>query len=153
MGSWQAKCWRSRHWEGQNSWTTRQLPFKVSSERQTFTKTLLNLQSFTLGLCVLLGSPQRVMIFFFFFDDKFALTSECVVATSYTHSLTINQLERITEPLPGLQWWGILMRVTKVFSSANVSAQLVFCHHDFHQCLLLLTASRHEKMLVHYRGG
>ena len=41
--------------------------------------------------------------FFFFFADKFALTSECVVATSYTHSLTINQLERITEPLPGLQ--------------------------------------------------
>ena len=25
------------------------------------------------------------------------------MATSYKHSLTINQLERITEPLPGLQ--------------------------------------------------
>lgn len=68
-------------------------------------KTLLNLQGFTLGLCILLGSPQCVMIFY---DGGFALISECVVLytslyTSYIRHLTINQLERITEPLPGLQ--------------------------------------------------
>ena len=63
-------------------------------------KTLLNLQGFALGLCILLGSPQCVMIFY---DGGFALTSECVVPTSYIRHLTINQLERIPEPLPGLQ--------------------------------------------------
>ena len=38
-----------------------------------------------------------------FYDGGFALTSECVVPTSYIRHLTINQLERIPEPLPGLQ--------------------------------------------------
>ena len=100
LGSQQAKCRRSRRWKVQKWWTTQRLPFKVSSAHHTFMKTLLNLQGSTLGLCILLGSPQCVVIFF---DGGFALTSECVVATSYTRRLTVNQLERITEPLPGLQ--------------------------------------------------
>ena len=117
LGSQQAKCRRSRRWKVQKWWTTQRLPFKVSSAHHTFMKTLLNLQGSTLGLCILLGSPQCVVIFLMvdLLLPQSALWPHLIhvvwQSTSLRESLSLSL---------GFSWWGILMRVTNVFSSANV---------------------------------
>lgn len=86
----------------------------------------------------------------FCFDGGFALTSELFVAKSYEHSLWINHLKKMDEPVTRV----VFRSVDPKFEKTSLRFQvLTFCHHDFHMCLFFLIASRHEEIQEHFPGG